>query len=390
VKNAWQTKPVGELLLPQTTINPLSFPEKRFSYIDVSSVSPKTFAIQEAQNLLGKDAPSRARKLVQTNDVIFATIRPTLKRVALIPSEFDGQVCSTGYVVLRPTSVLHPSYLFYWLFTKNFSQQMAALQRGASYPAVSDADVRRQPISFPSRTEQERIVTILDKAFAGIARAKANTEHSLRKVLEAYDSFLETHVTKGGEGWTNALFKDVCSIANGSQPPKSTFRKEASDGYVRLIQIRDYKSDDHTVYISKQHARSTCDVDDVMIGRYGPPVFQILRGLSGAYNVALMKAVPNERKVSKDFLFYFLNGRSLRNLIVSQSERASGQTGVRKELLEDYPFAYPDLKKQKQIVQSLFEMQESCQRLERILKNKLSALEELRQSLLYQAFSGSL
>ena len=62
------------------------------------------------------------------------------------------------------------------------------------------------------------------------------------------------------------------------------FQKK-KDGYIRLIQIRDYKSDDYAVYIPENSTKKFCTEDDIMIGRYGPPVFQILRGISGAYNV---------------------------------------------------------------------------------------------------------
>ncbi|MFA0125921.1 hypothetical protein AB4400_31645, partial [Vibrio sp. 10N.261.48.A2] len=81
---------------------------------------------------------------------------------------------------------------------------------------------------------------------------------------------------------------DVCCFVGGSQPEKSTFSYKQQPGYIRLIQIRDYKSDKNTVYIPEKLARKKCDENDIMIGRYGPPIFQILRGIEGAYNVALI------------------------------------------------------------------------------------------------------
>jgi type I restriction enzyme S subunit len=101
MKKGWQTKTLGEVLEKTETINPLQSPNTEFDYIDVSSVSNTTFEIEETQRLKGKDAPSRARKLVRTNDIIFATIRPTLRRISIVPDHLDNQVCSTGYFVLR-------------------------------------------------------------------------------------------------------------------------------------------------------------------------------------------------------------------------------------------------------------------------------------------------
>ena len=108
------------------------------------------------------------------------------------------------------------------------------------------------------------------------------------------------------QGWKWVKLGDVCSFEGGSQPEKSFFKYQPLPDYIRLVQIQDFRLSHVSVYIPKKYAKRTFNEDDVMIGRYGPPVFQILRGLSGAYNVALMKAVP-KNDLSKDYLFYLLN-----------------------------------------------------------------------------------
>jgi type I restriction enzyme, S subunit len=144
--------------------------------------------------------------------------------------------------------------------------------------------------------------------------------------------------------WKYLPMGDVCSFIGGSQPPKSEFIFEAKKGYVRLLQIRDYKSDKNATYIPREKARRFCSKDDIMIGRYGPPLFQILRGLEGAYNVALMKAAPKDENILfKEYLFYFLQTNHLYKHIVSNSERTAGQDGIKKELLEAYEIPLPPL-----------------------------------------------
>ena len=181
MKNGWQTKTLGEVLQRTKTINPLKSPDAEFSYIDVSSVSNATFQIEKTQTLRGKDAPSRARRLVKSNDVLFATVRPTLQRIAIVPSHLDNQVCSTGYCVLRPKAGIDHRFVFYSLFTEGFINRMESLQKGASYPAVTDGEVREHVISFPPLAEQRLVVGILDEAFEGIATAKANADKNLPK-----------------------------------------------------------------------------------------------------------------------------------------------------------------------------------------------------------------
>jgi len=146
MKAGWQTKTLGEVLEKTGTVNPLLSPEAEFDYIDVSSVSNQTFRIEETQRLKGKAAPSRARRLVRAKDILFATVRPTLQRIAIVPEELDNQICSTGYFVLRPKSGIDHKFLFYSLFTEEFMGQMANLQKGASYPAVTDGEVKAQQL----------------------------------------------------------------------------------------------------------------------------------------------------------------------------------------------------------------------------------------------------
>jgi type I restriction enzyme S subunit len=172
MKEGWQTRRLSDVLEKTETVNPLDFPRTDFDYIDVSSVSNETFEIVATQRLKGIDAPSRARKLVRANDVLFATIRPTLRRIAVVPERLDRQVCSTGYFVLRPKREIDHRFIFYWLFTEDLLWQMEGLQKGASYPAVTDGDVRSQEISFPPLPEQQRIVALLDEAFAGLSHSR--------------------------------------------------------------------------------------------------------------------------------------------------------------------------------------------------------------------------
>ena len=205
----WQRKALSDLLIRTETVNPALVPESEFEYVDVSSVCNATFKIGQTQSLKGKDAPSRARKLIRTNDVLFATIRPTLQRIAVVPEELDQQVCSTGYFVLRPNKNLNYRYLYYFLFTDDFMGAMQNLQKGASYPAVTDGEVKAQVIAYPPLPEQQRIVLILDEAFEGIATATANAEKNLSNARELFQSYSQSVFTEYGEGWQVKSLGDV-------------------------------------------------------------------------------------------------------------------------------------------------------------------------------------
>lgn len=188
----WEEKTLGEVLVKTETVDPTKKPDVEFIYLDVSSVNKETKEIENATVLLGKDAPSRARKLVKTNDVIFATVRPTHSRVALITEEYDEQVCSTGYFVLRAKGFLSNNLVYYFLLTYSFNKQMEKLQKGASYPAVTDSEVKGIYISFPkSINEQKKIVKILDSLSTEAKRLESIYKKKLEDLEELKKSVLQ-------------------------------------------------------------------------------------------------------------------------------------------------------------------------------------------------------
>jgi type I restriction enzyme S subunit len=290
---------------------------------------------------------------------------------------------------LKKTSNVISQFVNLWLKSPVFFDQLDR-GNGATVDTLTIQKLQSVQIRIPPVPEQHRIVAILDEAFDGIATAKANAERNLQNARALFESHLQSVFTERGEGLEETTLGNICEFVGGSQPPKAVFEKEPTNDNIRLIQIRDYKSDKHIVYIPKSMAKRFCAATDVMIGRYGPPLFQILRGIDGAYNVALMKAVPDESKLSRDYLYYFLKHSDILQYVIYHSERAAGQIGVTKETLEPYPIAFPSLSAQKDVVATIMELESETQHLKSLYQQKLTALDDLKKSLLYQAFSGQL
>jgi len=190
--DGWEEKRLGEVIQKTETIDPTKNPNKEFIYLDVSSVNKENLTIENTSLIIGKDAPSRARKLIRTDDVIFATVRPTLRRIAIIPEEFNKQVCSTGYFVLRTKEPLNNKLVFYFLQTDGFNEKMEKLQKGASYPAVTDGEVMSQIIPYPkSLTEQKSIVSKLDALSLETKKLEAIYQQKLADLDELKKSVLQ-------------------------------------------------------------------------------------------------------------------------------------------------------------------------------------------------------
>ena len=135
-----------------------------YRYIDLSSVPTGGSSIGDTEIINSENAPSRARQIVQTNDILFGTTRPLLDRVVIVPEEYNQQICSTGYAVIRPdVNVVIPSYIYHILREKNFSAYVEKNQSGAAYPAISFKSVMEYMIPLPPLEIQQRIVDILDR-----------------------------------------------------------------------------------------------------------------------------------------------------------------------------------------------------------------------------------
>lgn len=149
---------LDEVVASKEIRDPRKTPNWAFHYIDIASVSNKTFEIVDGKQYLGAHAPSRARKVIRKDDVIFATTRPYLKSIARVPERLDGHICSTGFCVLRPTRRILPEWVFYCAISDDFVGQITPKMRGANYPAVTDKDILAARVPLPPIDEQRHIV----------------------------------------------------------------------------------------------------------------------------------------------------------------------------------------------------------------------------------------
>ena len=153
----------------------------------------------------------------------------------------------------------------------------------------------------------------------------------------------------------NLTISDVCDFIGGSQPPKTNFSDKLKDGYIRFVQTRDFKTDNFITYIPKHLTTKFFGKKDIMIGRYGPPIFQIFRGMEGAYNVALLKAKP-KKNILNDYLYYFLIQKNIFEYVDKLSARTGGQTGVDLVSLYKYPINLPNISVQQKIAKVLSDL----------------------------------
>ncbi len=188
----WEEKTLGQLCIKTKNIKWQDHKNEEYQYVDLSSVSRETLEVTETAIVNEKNAPSRAKKIMEKGDVIFATTRPTLKRATIVNEKLHGQICSTGYVVLRPNENISTDWIFFYLLTSTFMDRMESLQRGASYPAVSDNDVKGSILSIPtSKNVESKYVGVMQEIREGTNELIFQYHEKLNSLEELKKSILQ-------------------------------------------------------------------------------------------------------------------------------------------------------------------------------------------------------
>lgn len=270
------------------------------------------------------------------------------------------------------------------------SLDLVRFASGSGVPTLNRNHVSDEIVFVPECViEQRRIVAVVDEALAAIATATGNAEKNLANARALFEACSANLFRSAGPEWKSLPLCAVSDFQGGSQPPKSTFVSEPRANYVRLLQIRDFKSDKAAVYIPESKRNKLCRADDVMIARYGASVGQIHRGKAGAYNVALIRTIPDLEIVDLDYLYYFLKSPLFQIPLMTVASR-SAQDGFGKDDIARINVPVPPLAVQKLIISELMLVHQECQSLAALSNKKIETLTNLKQSILDRAFAGEL
>jgi type I restriction enzyme S subunit len=327
-----------------------------------------------------------AYKVVRANQLVVGF--PIDEGVLSFQTMYDEAIVSPAYDVwsIKDATLVDNSYLEKFLR----SPQSLSFYRGK----LRSTTARRRTIPketflglqvpLPPLDEQKRIAAILDQADE-LRRKRRRAIDRLNQLGKAIFNDMFGDPATNPKGFRALPLGEAVDFIGGAQPAKSNFLYEDGPDRIRFVQIRDFRTDKYRTYVPKALAKRPFAAHDVMIGRYGPPVFQIFRGLSGTYNVALMKATPRMHLTS-DFIYYLLQEPKLHSFVVANSERTAGQSGVNLDLLEQYPAYAPPVKLLEEFSARIIDLKE--QEEASFAASKFT--ESLFLSLQHRAFRGEL
>ncbi len=305
--------------------------------------------------------------------------------------DIDQIAISRQLMAVRVTGA-DPRYVY--LFLNSAFDHFQAASSGAAIPGISREQILRLTIPCPSLPEQRRIVGILDEAFAGIAIAKANAEKNLQNARALFESHLNDVL--GSKSWEWKKLGDLCNGVEYGSASKS--KKQGKVPVLRMGNIQGGRLDwGNLVYTDDKEEikKYLLKHNDVLFNRTNSPE---LVGKTAIYKSErpsifagyLIRIHRNEELLDADFLNYFLNSEIASEYGKTVVISSVNQANINGTKLMGYPIPVPALSEQRAVVENLDELSQETQRLETIYQRKLAAFDELKKSLLHQAFSGQL
>lgn len=147
-------------------------PEGEIIYVDINSVSNKTNSIERPKMISAKDAPSRARRKLHVNDILFSMVRPYLRNVALVKEPYGGAIASTGFYVITPSVALFPRYVFYMVLSPYVIDGLNYYMKGENSPSINNGHVEGFLYPLPPLEEQKRIVARIEELMPRIDKLR--------------------------------------------------------------------------------------------------------------------------------------------------------------------------------------------------------------------------
>ena len=393
MKEGWTYKKLGEVCEKSKNIRWEDIEEdKSFSYIDLTSVDRETLSIKGPQLITKANAPSRAKQIVKEGDILFATTRPTLKRVCLIPPSFDNQICSTGFCVLRPKADVDSKWIYFLLQDEKFYHYIEPLQTGASYPAVTDTIVKEYPIHYPPLSEQQSIVDYLDSVFAKIDGMKANAEKALNEAKALFQASLK-EMLEPKEGWEEKMFGKICDFVRG--PFGGSLKKECfkDSGYaVYEQQNAIYNKFCFRYYIDEEKYRSLIrfkiNAGDLIMscsGTIGKVAIIPEDCKEGIINQALLKLTP-KKEIDAHFLKYLMESKYFEEIINANIEGVAIKNIASVAVLKAIKLYIPKISEQLKIVLEIDSLKSKVDRLQENFDKISQECDALKQAILRQVF----
>jgi type I restriction enzyme S subunit len=325
----------------------------------------------------------RSKFRLLKGDILFSHINSPIHVGKTAVFDIDDEVYhGVNLLLMRPTPAVVCAYLE-WYLKYLFEQGywLSVCKQSVNQASVNQQDISRVPIAYPiEHAEQRRIVAILDEAFEGIATAKAHAEKNLRNAREVFSSEAKSIFMRGAARWPTKTVDQLSTNLDSKRVPITKSDRKAGEfpyyGASGIVDyVADYIFDGDTLLVSEDGAN--------LLARSTPIAFSV----SGRYWVNNHAHILKFGSMAtQKFVEFYLESIPLDEYITG-----AAQPKLNQKALNSIPIPIPaTLDEQAEVVDRLERGMEQSEQLHGVYKRKLATLDELKQSLLHQAFSGAL
>jgi len=335
-------------------------------------------------------------RLLPPHSVILSSRAP----IGHLLINIEPMATNQGCKGLVPRDQIDYKFLFYYL--TSIVPLLNDLGNGATFKELSGGKLKEVLIPSPPLPEQQRIVAILDQAFQGIAKAKANAEKNLQNARALFESHLQAVFARQGEGWEKTILEEVLAVQpqNGWSPPAAN-HSDSGTPVLTLSSVTGFQFRPDKLKFTSAPTDSRRHYwvknGDFLITRSNTPELvghvAIASGIHEPtiYPDLIMRMIPAPERMMTEFLYYQMRSAALRKEITARAQGANPtMKKISNRVVRSLPIGVPPTSIQRDIVKTLNALSFETQRLESIYQRKLAALDELKKSLLHQAFSGNL
>lgn len=395
MKQGWEVKKLGDICDVIGGGTPSKMNSKFYdgSILWATVRDMKEDIIKNTEHKITEEAvKGSSTNIIPKGNVIIAT-RVGLGKVCLIENDTAINQDLRG-IIPKKTSILSVGYLYQWF--KSISNLIVEEGTGATVQGVKLPFIKDLKIPLPPLSEQQKIVAILDEAFAVIERAKANAEQNLKNAKELFDSYLQSVFENKDEEWEEKMLKEIGVAQTGTTP--KTADKENYGDFIPFIKPADiditgngtirYDNDG----LSEQglnNGRKMLEASILMvcIGATIGKVGFVDRDVSCNQQI---NSLTVKQELFPKFVYYALSTKGFFEQVMHNAAQATLPI-INKGKWEILTISYPKSKtEQQKIVQKLDLLSAETKRLEAIYQQKIDNLEELKKSILQKAFNGEL
>jgi type I restriction enzyme, S subunit len=384
--------------------------DESFIYIDIGSVDRNLKVIAEPQYLVGKSAPSRARKIVNAGDVLVSLTRPNLNAVAHIDKQYDDQIASTGFEVIKP--LINSKFIFGLVRSRNFIESISEKVQGALYPAAKSTDVRRFEFGLPPLAEQQQIAQKLDELLAQVDTLKTRLDaipnilkRFRQSVLAAAVSGRLTEEWRGVQvekldEWRWVTLGEIADVKGGIT--KDSKKQESSFvelPYLRVANVQRYYLDlteIKTIRIPESRVKDLLLEDGDILFNEGGDLDKLGRGWiwegqiqNCSFQNHVFRARLKDKSDNPKYISWWGNTEGL-EYFIRNGKQTTNLASINKTLLSNLPINLPPAKEQTEIVRRVEQLFAYADQIEQRVKDAQARVNHLTQSILAKAFRGEL